>query len=417
MFTLNILQAFKNAYRKVIIVSSILILLLGQTGAEKEIIVPSVGDEICISGYIMDTYCIDLGVLLDAQQFSTLSPEGPPNHSVHCLIDVSWCNESPYEVLNELDNGHYGRSWRLASNDLIIEYAYEHGGCDDCKNPAKTDGVISKGLRLTLNATVVDLGNSNTPPTINVVDAGDIHSFEDFASVCGENAPIFTPPNGMVTTGGSLVRPILIHGSLMLIAWGLLLPTGVMVAAFGKHRSDAWWFKVHRIIQPLGLLFAIIAWIIALRHFSVLGKKPDGASLNYPHAVLGMTTMVIGLIQPINAIFRPHPPKEGEDKALLRFVWELLHKGLGWIGILLGLITVGMGTTLILDNAQKITFQVCYALSIGVIASIALFLYCEKRKFRYEEPKKNEDVEHNEEDVILGADMPLRSKGGKQEQQ
>ena len=61
MLTLNALTQIKIDYRRLITEALILILLLGQTGAEKEIVVPSIGDQICISGYIMDTYCIDLG--------------------------------------------------------------------------------------------------------------------------------------------------------------------------------------------------------------------------------------------------------------------------------------------------------------------------------------------------------------------
>lgn len=362
----------------------------------------------------MNDSSLETGVLLDNQVVRTLSPEGPTTHSVHCLVDVDRCNESPYELVNELDSGDFGRSWRLASNDLIIDYAHRNYGCADCDRPQGAEGISSNGMRLTLMATVVDMGTDNTPPLINIADASDIDLFENFESVCGANATSFIPPNGMITSSGSLVRPILIHGSLMLIGWGVLLPSGAVIAAFGKHRPDAWWFKIHKVVQPIGLLFALTAWVIALVNFSVLDSKPDGSTLHFPHAVLGMITMVIGLLQPLNAIFRPHPPKEGEEATNLRRLWEICHKWLGWTGILLGLITVGMGTTLILDKANKFAFQVCYGVSIAIVVFLALFLNREKAECAYEAAKvaerAAERAKNGDEEEIEGDNMPLRSK-------
>ena len=38
-----------------------------------------------------------------------------------------------------------------------------------------------------------------------------------------------------------------IHGIIMSVAWGLLIPTGVLVSRYGK--SSAIWFHAHRLIQ------------------------------------------------------------------------------------------------------------------------------------------------------------------------
>merc|ERR1712038_1989326 len=119
----------------------------------------------------------------------------------------------------------------------------------------------------------------------------------------------------------SFNNKVIIHGSLMLIGWGFLLPLGAIVAKFGKHRADAWWFKLHRTIQPVGLLIAIISWIYALMNFSALRAKGSG-TLHYPHAVCGIVTMLIGSLQPLNALVRPHPAQEGEEKKMIRLVWE-----------------------------------------------------------------------------------------------
>lgn len=356
------------------------------------VVVANIDDNICIRGYIMDTYCIDLGVLLDMQSISTLSAQGPPSHSLHCLLDVELCYTTPYEVLNPLEDGSFGRSWRMESNDEIITHGRAIGGCKTCAQEADTgtEGVIDEGLRLTLKAVVTDVGDSSTPPTIRLLDSG-IHAYEDFETVCGENATVFVPPNGMITSGGSLVRPILIHGSLMIIAWGLLLPSGAIIAALGKHRSDAMWFKVHRVVQPIGLIVALIAWIIALRNFTAL-QASGGGTLHYPHAILGMITMVIGLIQPLNAIFRPHAPKKGEEKTTLRLLWEICHKGLGWVGIFLSIVTISIGTTLLADKTHRRNLQVIYGVFMGgLLLLLAIPLFLEKKRFKNRIPISREE--------------------------
>ena len=81
-----------------------------------------VGDAICVEGFVMDHFCIQRGTLLDAPSIVTL--EEPDQHSVHCLIDVPSCVNSPYEVRTKKMNPdafHRG-------NDLIISSCnlFEH---------------------------------------------------------------------------------------------------------------------------------------------------------------------------------------------------------------------------------------------------------------------------------------------------
>ncbi len=93
------------------------LLLFGSTlvhAAEDDLPVARAGDEVCVQGFIMDRYCIDLGVLFENRAIATLGATGPLSHSVHCLIDVPHCLASSFEVLNVLEdeNGsetRYGR--------------------------------------------------------------------------------------------------------------------------------------------------------------------------------------------------------------------------------------------------------------------------------------------------------------------
>ena len=54
---------------------AVLAVMLGMVGAQQEL---AVGDKIAIEGFVMDQYCIDLGVLMDMPSIRSL--EGPDQH-------------------------------------------------------------------------------------------------------------------------------------------------------------------------------------------------------------------------------------------------------------------------------------------------------------------------------------------------
>ncbi len=65
--------------------------------------------------------------------------------------------------------------------------------------------------------------------------------------------------------------------------------------------KPALWFQLHRAIQTTGLIFAIVGFIMALSFVS------KGNHFTATHHKLGLTVMIIGLLQPLNAFIRPHP--------------------------------------------------------------------------------------------------------------
>ena len=50
--------------------------------------------EVCVEGFVMDKFCIDLGTLLDNPRVKTLE-----NPEKHCLVDVSVCYKSGFNIL------------------------------------------------------------------------------------------------------------------------------------------------------------------------------------------------------------------------------------------------------------------------------------------------------------------------------
>jgi hypothetical protein len=130
-----------------------------------------VGDRICTNGYVMDYFCIKRGMLFDNPTIATLGPDGPSSHSVHCLIDVPICVNSPFEIVHEISDGdgeeRYGRAWRVTNNKKIVDHAKKVGACDDGCN-----GEQEKGLRITIIGEIVNLGDFETPALIQPLKVG-----------------------------------------------------------------------------------------------------------------------------------------------------------------------------------------------------------------------------------------------------
>jgi hypothetical protein len=362
-----------------------------------------VGSAICVEGYVMDLFCIDRGTLLDNSRVTTLI--GPEQHSVHCLVDVASCIRTPYELLLPPLDGErlWARGWRLddATKERVLVLARDGGRCSTCDEGYGNPDDLTRGLHVAIDARVLDMGSSTVPATIsgvNIVisqadqlfcgsgktadDEGNIIEVDGNNTSSGgffSGTTTAKPPTRITTSGSNLEQKYYAHGSLMLIGWGWLLPSGTLFARFFKHRPNSLWFKIHRVLQSVGLFLSIVGWIIALRNFNVF---EDRGYDSYRHGVLGMVTMTLGCLQPLNAILRPHPTKEGEEKTTARLVWELLHKSTGYIAVLLAVVTIGYGTTVLPFPDDQKTFQLAYGLGCGGMLTV-LFLALQTDRIFY----------------------------------
>jgi len=124
------------------------------------------------------------------------------------------------------------------------------------------------------------------------------------------------------TSAPAIPTTHLVHGILMFLSMGFLMPLGAMCARFGKELFPApGWFQKHRAIQVFAVLLAMGGFGLAVDFTaSAHGKHFSGT-----HGKLGLAAFVLAMLQPLNAFIRP-----GKDGAH-RPVWEIVHKGSGWI--------------------------------------------------------------------------------------
>jgi hypothetical protein len=109
--------------------------------------------------------------------------------------------------------------------------------------------------------------------------------------------------------------------------------------------------------------------------------------------------MCLGLLQPFNALVRPKLPKEDEDKSTMRVLWEVIHKGLGYVAIILAFVTVGLGTKLVGNYESQ--FQAGYIAALVMLAFIAFVMICDKIRYKQKEEPEG-SPETNERSTLNG---------------
>jgi protein-S-isoprenylcysteine O-methyltransferase Ste14 len=168
----------------------------------------------------------------------------------------------------------------------------------------------------------------------------------------------------------------------MMTSWGVLLPTGVIIARLAKHKKpDGIWFKIHRALQVSGLVLALAGWVVALVQFDVFGAGIKD-NISYVHGLLGSMVMALGLLQPLNAFIRPHAPAPGDSapKTVTRVVWEYVHKGSGYTAVVLSVITIAIGISRPARREVQMAFQIVYVLVLVCLLSLIGLLWLDRRK-------------------------------------
>jgi hypothetical protein len=160
-----------------------------------------------------------------------------------------------------------------------------------------------------------------------------------------------------------------LHLIMMTFAWGGCLPLGVAVASRTKSVPGAAkgaWFRVHRTLQMIGWAVQLLGFGMAVWYSQVYGSH-----FRSIHAVVGIVVVVIATLQPLNAALRPHP---SDTKTVARLVFEIVHKGLGWLAVLLGMANVFIGIALVRSkNYDGIVLSIASILAAFCISPVLAF--------------------------------------------
>lgn len=126
------------------------------------------------------------------------------------------------------------------------------------------------------------------------------------------------------------LRPVLaVHGFMMFVAWGLLLPGGIVAARYLKHLKGDLWFQAHTYLQYSGVAVMFLGVLFAVAELR-------GFSFKSTHAKIGLLAFTFTSVQPINAYLRPHRAENREILSRKRVIWEYLHVFTGRTALVAG---------------------------------------------------------------------------------
>ncbi|KAF5474842.1 hypothetical protein F2P56_006702 [Juglans regia] len=153
-----------------------------------------------------------------------------------------------------------------------------------------------------------------------------------------------------------------VHGVLIIIGWGTMLPIGVMIARYFKNFPMRWkeWYSFHIMFQGIGYTLGTIGWGIG-----ICLENTFRLHISKAQRVLSIIVFICTTIQML-AIFW-QPKKEAEH----RRCWEIYHHFLGYAVIVLIITNIFLGVN---DEGQAEKWRWAYGVILGVLGLIALAL-------------------------------------------
>jgi hypothetical protein len=134
---------------------------------------------------------------------------------------------------------------------------------------------------------------------------------------------------------------IQLHGVLLVVAWLGCGGTGMLLARYYKKTwvgrkitgKDPW-FVLHRILMILTVSLSLLALVFAAVFLGGFDSLAWSNVKNNPHPATGMAVLVLALLNPVMAIFRPHP---GTSR---RPIFNWLHWAVGNSAHILAVVTI-----------------------------------------------------------------------------
>lgn len=167
------------------------------------------------------------------------------------------------------------------------------------------------------------------------------------------------------------LRPVLaVHGFMMFVAWGILLPGGILAARYLKHVKGDGWYQIHVYLQYSGLAIVLLGVLFA-------AAELRGFFIDSVHVKFGIAAIFLACVQPINATLHPKKPANGEEPSSQRVLWEYGHIIVGRSAIVAGIAALISGMKHLGEryggqNVQGLNFALIFWILMGLLLVIYL---------------------------------------------
>ncbi|GAV59960.1 Cytochrom_B561 domain-containing protein/DOMON domain-containing protein/DM13 domain-containing protein [Cephalotus follicularis] len=171
------------------------------------------------------------------------------------------------------------------------------------------------------------------------------------------------------------LRPVLaVHGFMMFLAWGILIPGGILSARYLKHVKGDGWYQIHVYLQYSGLAIVMLGLLFAVAEIR-------GFSASSVHVKFGITAIFLACVQPVNALLRPKKPANGEQISSKRLLWEYFHVIVGRCAIVAGIAALFSGMKHLGDRyGGENVHGLSLALIVWFLLGALMVLYLEYRE-------------------------------------
>jgi hypothetical protein len=184
------------------------------------------------------------------------------------------------------------------------------------------------------------------------------------------------------STDHSIAPWALWHARCMVLAWGVLMPLGALVARFYKVTpSQAWpreldnrlWWNLHRGLQWSGVVLMTAGVVLAFN------RGTSSNALAMWHAWAGWVLCLLGWTQVASALLRgskggpTEPQMRGDhyDMTPWRRGFERVHKVLGWVAVAASAAIIVLGLVIV-DAPRWMPLALCLWWLAFVVAFVRL---------------------------------------------
>lgn len=192
-----------------------------------------------------------------------------------------------------------------------------------------------------------------------------------------------------ILSGGEFGPVFVAHGVLMVVAWLVIVPLGVISMRYLK-RYNPTAFQLHRGLNLSGVVLALVALVLAYT---------QGSHTETAHLVVGTIVGFLMILQVAGGLLRPNL------RSARRRVWYAGHGGSGYTALALAMANVWVGLSII--GAELGYYIVCGAL-VGVHVLLHVVLSLMPGKFPVEERK---GVTSEEDEALVGGERERNDPG------
>lgn len=201
---------------------------------------------------------------------------------------------------------------------------------------------------------------------------------------------------GAAEADQTLLPVLAVHGFMMFLAWGIMLPGGVLAARYLKHIKGDGWFQIHVYLQYSGISVMLLGLLFA-------AAELRGFHIESLHVKFGVAAIFFACWQPVNAYLRPKKTAAGEQPSSKRIMWEYLHVATGRSALVIGIIALISGMRQLGDryggeDVRGLNWALVLWFVVGAVTVGYLEYRESKRGKKIRIPPKSSWVMENHED-------------------